>query len=318
MVGPLVQHGGGEFLHPVADGILRDHHGPAFADQLVDAVVDFPVQVIGPPGKNDHGKVLFLGKGQKLPALLADPLHVCLVFPIGRIGSRFDLLLRNGREIFCQDLLHFSGEIFPSVQAHIVVNKFRFAQGLDIGVQYLGIIGHHRAVIVVIALVLIEIIAHAGVKNGVRLSLQQGLDVAMDQLCRVAYRIGGNGMLAPEIQLPVGIRGMEHPEAQLRKESVPEGVQLKHVEPHGDPDGPPLSLTGSVRVQKLPLIIIQVILCGLAVLLQGLVAAVSGNVPGGAAFPRAEGIHRQAAVVLAAVAGNGPYLVGKGGKTPLV
>ena len=44
--------------------------------------------------------------------------------------------------------------------------------------------------------------------------------------------------------------------------------------------------------------------------MQGLVAAVAGNVAGAVC----EGVHRQAAVVLAAVAGDGPHLMGEGGQ----
>ncbi|CAN3960904.1 elongation factor P, partial [Dysosmobacter welbionis] len=48
VVGPLVQHRGGEFLHPVGDGVLRDDRGAGAGNQSVDAVVDLRVHVIGP------------------------------------------------------------------------------------------------------------------------------------------------------------------------------------------------------------------------------------------------------------------------------
>ena len=310
VIGPLVQHVGGEFGLQLADGVLRDQHGPALTDELVNAVVDLRVQVVGPAGEHDHRQVLLLGQGQVLLALLVDALHVGVVLLIGGVGSGFHFLLRDGAEVLGQDVGHLAGEVLAPVEAHIVVDKLHVLQGGDVGVQHLGIIGHHRAVVMVVPQVLIQVVAHAGVEDGVGLLVQQGLDVAVHQLGRVAYGIRGDGVLAPEVELAVAFRGVEHPKAQLGEEGVPEGVQLEHVQAHGDADGAPGAGAGLVGVQKLPLVVVHVVLGGGALLFQGLVAAVARDVPGAVR----EGVHRQAAVVFAAVAGDGPYLMGEGSK----
>ena len=307
MVGPLVQHVGGELGLQLADGVLGDDHRAALADELVNAVVDFRIQVIGPAGKDDDGQVLLLGQGQVLLALLVDALHVGVVLGVGGVGSGFHFLLRDGVEVLGQDVCHLAGKILAPVEAHIVVDEFHVLQGGDVGVQHLGIVGHHRAVVVVVPQVLVQVVAHAGVEDGVRLLVQQGLYVAVHQLGRVAHRVRGDGVLAPEVELAVALRRVEHPKAQLGEEGVPEGIQLEHIQAHGDADGAPGAGAGLVRGQQLLFVVVQVVLGGGALLFQGLVAAVARDVPGAVC----EGVHRQAAVVLAAVAGDGLHLVGE-------
>ena len=55
-------------------------------------------------------------------------------------------------------------------------------------------------------------------------------------------------MLAFEVELPVALRGVNHPKAQFGEEGVPEGEQLKHVQAHGNANGAPGAGAGLVGV----------------------------------------------------------------------
>ncbi len=114
-------------------------------------------------------------------------------------------------------------------------------------------------------------------------------------------------MLALKIHLPGRSRACLHPKPQMGKEGVPEGVQLKHIQPHRDADNSPPPLLRGVRLQKLLFIVVQIVLGRRAFLLQGLAAAVAGYVPGAVG----KGVNGQAAMVLAALAGRGLDLMGK-------
>ena len=83
MVGPLVQHAGGELLHPVGDAVLGDDRRAVAGDEVVDAVVDLRVHMVGTPG---HGFMFgmykklaheftgtFTGKGREFGGSLIRP-----------------------------------------------------------------------------------------------------------------------------------------------------------------------------------------------------------------------------------------------------
>ena len=110
------------------------------------------------------------------------------------------------------------------------------------------------------------------------------VDVAVHQLGRVAHRVRGDGVLAPEVELAVALRRVEHPKAQLGEEGVPEGIQLEHIQAHGDADGAPGAGAGLVRGQQLLFVVVQVVLGGGALLFQGLVAA-GARAPFAKVFP---------------------------------
>ena len=61
---------------------------------------------------------------------------------------------------------------------------------------------------------LVEVIGHTGVENGVDALLQQGHDVAVKELGGVTDRIRGDGLLPLEVQAPGGLRGEDHLKVQ--------------------------------------------------------------------------------------------------------
>ena len=72
MIRPLVEHADRLFFHEVGEGILRHHRRAETGDQLVDAVVDFRVDMIRAAGKHDDAAAFFPGPGDHLCALCAD------------------------------------------------------------------------------------------------------------------------------------------------------------------------------------------------------------------------------------------------------
>ena len=109
----------------------------------------------------------------------------------------------------------------------------------------------------------------------------------------------------------VGLGGLDHLEAQLREQRVPEGEQLVHVQPHGDTDAPPPALAGGICAQHPPLFFVQVGQGRLAAA-GHLLAAVAGDEAPGRGVARAvEAYDCQHAVVLAALAAGVGGLLGK-------
>ena len=105
-----------------------------------------------------------------------------------------------------------------TVQPDIILNKGDSVQIGHIGPDDLGIISHDGAVVMVVPQPLVKVVGHAGIKDGLHPFVEQGLHVSMQQLGRVADRVGGNGALALDVELTAGLRGEHHVEVQLGEE----------------------------------------------------------------------------------------------------
>ena len=55
VVGPLVEHACFGSVQQIAECVLADDDGAHQADELVDAVVDFRVEMVGTAAEHDHG-----------------------------------------------------------------------------------------------------------------------------------------------------------------------------------------------------------------------------------------------------------------------
>ena len=91
---------------------------------------------------------------------------------------------------------------------------------------------HDRAVVVIRRItVFLAFIVDARVEDEVHILLSsQPFDVPVHQLCRIARRIGRNGLHAALIKLLAGFRRKHHPESQLREERMPERIIFIHVQ----------------------------------------------------------------------------------------
>ena len=96
------------------------------------------------------------------------------------------------------------------METQVGVEVVHLAQGGDVHPQQVGVVGHHGAVVVVVRQVLVKVVGHAGVEDGVHPLLQQGHHVAVEELGRVAHRVRGDGLLPLDVQAPGGLRGEDH------------------------------------------------------------------------------------------------------------
>ena len=169
-----------------------------------------------------------------------------VIFGVGRLHRRLDLPMGDGAEL----PLHHGGDLLfkvvGPVDTHVVVNELGVFQAVAVACQHLRVIGHHRAVVVILAQTLVDVVGHAGVENGIHSQLGQKFNVAVGQLRREAGGVAGDAPLPFQIQLPAGHGAVDHLEAQLREEGVPEGVQLPEVQAQGQTDPAPLVLPGLV------------------------------------------------------------------------
>ena len=128
------------------------------------------------------------------------------------------------------------GKISGPVEPEIGIQVPGRPQPFHVGREQLGIIGDHRAVVVVVTFFLVEVIRKAGVEDRVHPFIQQAFHVPVGQLGRIADGIGWDGMLPGLVQSPAGFRRQHHLEPQAGEEGVPEGQVLIHIEHHRDPD----------------------------------------------------------------------------------
>ena len=183
------------------------------------------------------------------------------IFGIGRLCRRPDLLrgeMRpNSRSRIAVDLLR---KILGPVDAHIVIDELRVLQAAPaVAGQHLRIIGHHRAVVVVLAQTLVDVIGHAGVENGVHAQLGQKFNVAVGQLRREAGGVAGDGALPLQIQLPAGHGAVVPPaKPSFVKNVCQKGYSSQKFRHRGKPISPPPVLARLVAQKQLPLIFIQI------------------------------------------------------------
>ena len=105
--------------------------------------------------------------------------------------------------------------------------------------------------------------------------------MAVAHLCRVAHALGRHGLDARLVGLFARLVGQLHAKAQARKERVPEGVVLVHVERARDADGAARGLVGAQHLavkQQLVFLFEEVGGLGLLLFVAGtLLAAVTGD-----------------------------------------
>ena len=308
MVGPLVQHTGGELLHSVRDAVLGDHRSPVAGDQVVDAVVDLRVHMVGTACQHDDALALTARLIDDLAALYSDLCHVCFVLRVGSIGCGLHFPLGDAAKVLGQHLFcHFVHKVLGAMDAHIIIDELFALQLRAVAGQNLRVVGHHRAVIVVIAQAFVHIVGQAGVEDGVQLHLAQRLDVAVAQLCREAGGIAGDGSLSSQIQPAGGHRAGVHCKAKARPEGVPEGQQFVEAQTQRDADGAALAGHRLVAGQQLLLVGVQVQTVILAFAGNGLIAAVAGD----ELAAISKGIDGQLAMVAAAAALDADHLLCK-------
>ena len=280
MVGPLVQDGGLELLLVPADGVLADDGSALPDDELVNTVVDLRVNVVGAARQHNDAAAFPAGLRNDLGALVAQLLHVAGVLVVGRINGFVHGLPVQPREIMVQRLLEFLVEILAALEIEVIVDELRRLQLGAVALEHLGIVGHDGAVIMVVAQVLVQVVAHAGVEDRVHALLTQPVNVTVAQLGREAGRVAGDRRLTALVQLAVGEGADDDLKAEAAEQRVPERQKLVHIQAERDADLAAAVRGGcclAVAVQQLELVgvEVQVLVVGLAG--HGLVAPVAGD-----------------------------------------
>ena len=280
MVGPLVQDGSLELLFVPADGVLADDGSALPDDELVNTVVDLRVNVVGAARQHNDAAAFPAGLRNDLGALVAQLLHVAGVLVVGRINGFVHGLPVQPREIMVQRLLEFLVEILAALEVEVIIDELRRLQLGAVALEHLGIVGHDGAVIMVVAQVLVQVVAHAGVEDRVHALLAQPVNVAVAQLGREAGRVAGDRRLTALVQLAVGEGADDDLKAEAAEQRVPERQKLVHIQAERDADLAAAVRGGcclAVAVQQLELVgvEVQVLVVGLAG--HGLVAPVAGD-----------------------------------------
>ena len=228
--------------------VLCDEGEAEGGDQVVDAVVDFRIHVIGAAGYHQNGTVLCPGLGDVCLGGLPQVVLISLVSCVCRLGRGGGLPLGD-LKLVEKPLAGLPLEIPGAVQAEVRVQVADLFQSRDVGGQQLRVVGHHRAVVVVVADALVEIIGHTGVEDGVYPLLRQGHYMAVEQLGGVAHRVRGDGALSLEVELPAGLRGEDHLEVEAGEQFEPEGQILIHIQAEGDADPAPGTVPAALAVE---------------------------------------------------------------------
>ena len=229
MSGFSVQYFAAAYRLIAADRILG-HDGCALADdELVDAVVDLGVHMVGAASQHNDVAAFPAGGGDDLGALVPQLLHVAVVLVIRGVDGLMHGLFVKAGEVFIQRLGELFVKVLAALEIEVVVDQPGLGQLGAVALEHLGVVGDDRTVIVVVAEMLVEVVAHAGVEHGVDALLAQPLDMAVAQLGGEAGRIAGDGGLPALVQLAVGERADRDLEAELGEQRMPERQQLVHI-----------------------------------------------------------------------------------------
>ena len=313
MVDPLVHDPQVLILLRVRQTVLGEYRQAVGRDQFRDSMVDFRVNMVGPPGQHNTAAASGLHLLQNPSALRHNvSLGLPLLCP-GSFYRRFDL--RSGNIPF------LLAEPYQPLRRHLFIGKSHkgtdianlpLCNSLHVVFQVLSVGRHHGAAVVILGvLVLLIFIKNTGMENGGDALINQPLHMSVGQLGGVAFGFRWNGVHTQLVDFPVREGRQHSPEAQFPEEGRPEGIVLIHIQNSGQADGTSVSLCLSQRcVIKHPFLLIGHHIGGSLPCVRfsrTLFAAVSGDMPAATG----EDVHGKHAVVGAAAAAAGPGGIGK-------
>ena len=266
-------------------------------DKLGQGVVDLGVVMVGAAGEHNAVAAVVL---DPLKSLLAHGLDVLVETRIGLKGSvdgGIDLGARDlgtahaaatslgiGHAVGGEHLVQAALELGLVVIGHKRVQELDvlLADFVDIERQRRGVAHDDGAVIAVASRrVLFALPAHARHPDEVDVAVDEVHHVAVAHLGRIAHALGRHGLDARLVGLFARLVRQLHAKAQARKERVPEGVVLVHVERARDADGAARGLVGAQHLavkEQLVFLFEEVGGLGLLLFVAGaLLAAVAGN-----------------------------------------
>ena len=298
VVHPLVNDADGALgLYQVRERILGKDRKAKARDKLGQGMVDLRVVMVGTTGEHDAVTAVVL---DPLKGLLAHGLDVLVETRIGLKGSvdsGIDLGARDlgtahatatglsiGHAVDGKHLVQAALELGLVVIRHKRIQELDvlLADLVDVECQRRGVAHDDGAVIAVASRrILLALPAHARHPNEVDIAVDKVHHMAVAHLCRVAHALGRHGLDARLVGLFARLVGQLHAKAQARKERVPEGVVLVHVERARDTHGAARGLVGAQHLavkQQLVFLFEEVGGLGLLLFVAGaLLAAVAGN-----------------------------------------
>ena len=298
VVHPLVDDADGALgLHQVRKRILGKDRKAKARDKFGQGMVDLGVVMVGTTGEHDAVTAVVL---DPLKSLLAHGLDVLVETRIGLKGSvdgGIDLgardlgsthatatSLRIGHTVDGKHLIQTALELGLVVIRHKRIQELDvlLADLIDVERQRRGVTHNDGAVIAVASRrILLALPAHARHPDEVDVTVDEVHHVAVAHLGRIAHALGRHGLDARLVGLLARLVGQLHAKAQARKERVPEGVVLVHVECARDTHGAARGLVGAQHLavkQQLVFLFEEVGGFGLLLFVAGtLLAAVTGN-----------------------------------------
>ena len=284
-------------LYQMRERILGKDRKAKARDKLGQGVVDLGVVMVGTAGEHDAVTAVVL---DPLKGLLAHGLDILVEARVGLKGSvdgGIDLGARDFRTAHATatgfSIGHaVDGEhlVQAALELGLVVIRHKRIQELDVLLadlvdverQRRGVAHDDGAVVAVTgSRVLFALPAHTRHPNEVDIAVDKVHHMAVAHLGRVAHALGRHGLDARLVGLLARLVGQLHAKAQARKERVPEGIVLVHVECSRDTHGAARSLVGTQDLavkEQLVFLFEEVGGLGLLLFVAGaLLAAVTGN-----------------------------------------
>ena len=307
-------------LYQMRERILGKDRKAKARDKLGQGVVDLGVVMVGTTGEHDAVTAVVL---DPLKGLLAHGLDVLVEARVGLKGSvdgGIDLGARDlgsthatatglsiGHAVDGEHLVQAALELGLVMIGHKRVQELDvlLADLVDVECQRRGVAHDDGAVVTVAGgRVLLALPTHARHPDKVDVAVDKVHHVAVAHLGRIAHALGRHGLDARLVGLFARLVGQLHAKAQARKERVPEGVVLVHVERARDADGAARGLVGAQHLavkEQLVFLFEEVGGLGLLLFVAGaLLATVAGN----EAPTAAKVVHSKLAVVRATAAAD--------------
>ena len=284
-------------LHQMRERILGKDRKAKARDKLRKGVVDLGVVVVRTAGEYDAVAAVVL---DPLKGLLAHGLDILVETRIGLKGSvdgGIDLGardlgtahatatgLRIGHTVNGEHLVQTALELGLVVIGHKRVQELDvlLADLVDVERQRRGV-AHDDGTVIAVASgrILLALPAHARHPNEVDIAVDEVHHMAVAHLGRIAHALGRHGLDARLVGLFARLVGQLHAKAQARKERVPEGVVLVHVECARDTHGAARGIVGAQHLavkEQLVFLFEEVGGLGLLLFVAGaLLAAVAGD-----------------------------------------
>ena len=179
----------------MGNGILCQYRHTVGSDQFGDTVVDLRVNMIRAAAEYDSPPSGFFQVGEDFFALLFHIVAESVLFaPCGMGGTAhfffFDPVFRAK---YFDKLV---GKYFFGRKRHerIQETHLSLGNGVDVVLDVFRIRGHDRAVVVVVGIrKFVPLIRNARIKDHIHTFIDQPLDMAVGELCRIALGFAGNG-----------------------------------------------------------------------------------------------------------------------------